>query len=133
MSGEAWTGLMNRLNALYRQAEQSTGRARQFFDAARASVEQAGTPQVQHHLGHTAGEKHLHGGEVPGAIGESIHQSGYGAIHSGPVVYRWAAQARGVRDGRDVKKQVGRSSERRVQHHRIVDRGIGQHIFRAKL
>ncbi|ACR15063.1 DarB-like antirestriction protein [Burkholderia phage BcepIL02] len=38
---EAWNGLNGRLDALHRQARQSSGRAREFFDAARASVASA--------------------------------------------------------------------------------------------
>lgn len=34
----AWDGLMKRLGSIHRQAEQSSGRAREFYDAARARV-----------------------------------------------------------------------------------------------
>ncbi|AEZ50893.1 multidomain (soluble lytic transglycosylase/helicase/methylase) protein [Burkholderia phage DC1] len=37
----AWTDLMGRLDSLHRQARQSSGRAREFFDAARARVASA--------------------------------------------------------------------------------------------
>ncbi len=38
---KAWADLMRRLDSLYRQAERSSGRAREFFDAARARVQAA--------------------------------------------------------------------------------------------
>lgn len=38
---QSWNALMKRLDALRRQSEQSTGRAREFFDKARARVESA--------------------------------------------------------------------------------------------
>lgn len=41
VGSQRWTDLMQRLDGLQRQAEQSTGRAREVFDKARARVEQA--------------------------------------------------------------------------------------------
>lgn len=41
VSGKAWQDLMKRLDRMYRQAEQSSGKAREFFDAARARVKTA--------------------------------------------------------------------------------------------
>ena len=38
VGGEAWTDLMSRLDSLHRQAQQSGGRAREFYDAARERV-----------------------------------------------------------------------------------------------
>lgn len=41
VGSKRWGELMGRLGSLYRQSEQSTGRAREFFDRARARVESA--------------------------------------------------------------------------------------------
>ena len=41
--------------------------------------------QFQHHLGHAAGQKHLHGGEITRAVGQRVHQARNLAIDLDPI------------------------------------------------
>jgi hypothetical protein len=86
---------------------------------------------VQHHLRHAAGKKHLHGGEIPRAVGQRIDQTRNLAIDGGPIRSRGPLQASRVGDGRQVQQQIRRSAKRCVQNHRIAHRGLGQHVAHA--
>ena len=95
-------------------------------DGPHRRVEQSRTPQMQHHLGHAAGEVHAHGGVW--AVGQHVHQARHAPVDRQPVVDDGTTQARRVRDGRHVQEQIGGAAKRCVHRHRVADGAVGQHV-----
>ena len=60
------------------------------------------------------------------AVWQRVHDSWHFAADPRPVVRDRTTEAGGVGDGGHVQDQVGRAAERRMRHHRVFDRGIGQ-------
>ena len=83
---------------------------------------------MQHYLGHTAGEKDLHGGVVLRAVGQNVDEARHRAVNAGPILNRRTAQPHGVGDRRYVQNQIGRTAEGRVNHHRVVDGVVSQDV-----
>ena len=88
-----------------------------------ARVEQAKRAQVQQHLRNATREVHAHGRMR--SRGQRVDQSRNGAVDGHPVLDARAAQAGRVRDGRHVQQEVRRTAERRMRHHRVANRRIG--------
>ena len=91
-------------------------------------VEQAQLAEVQHDLGHAAGQKDVHRGMADGAVGQGIDQPRHLQIDRVPIVDRGASQSGGVGDRRDVQQQIGRAAEGRMHDHGVADRGVGQNV-----
>ena len=91
-------------------------------------AQQAQVAQVQHHLGHAAGQEDLHGGIAGGAVGQHVHQARHGAVDRRPIFHHRAAQPGGMGDGRNVQQQIGAAAEGGVHHHGIVHGILGQNI-----
>ena len=100
-------------------------------DRLRVQPQQPEVAQVQHHLGHAAGEEDAHGRVVDGAVRQHADDARHGAVDARPVLDRRAPQARGVGDRGDVQQQVGRAAEGRVHDHRVVQRVVGDDVLRA--
>ena len=97
-------------------AEGATG------DGAGVELEETGVAEVEHHLGHAAGEEDLHGGVVLRAIREDVDEARDGAVDARPVVDGGARQAGGVRDGGDVEREISGAAEGRVRDEGVVNR-----------
>ena len=89
---------------------------------ARVRVQQAERAQVEHHLGHAAGEEDPHGRVVARPVGQHVDEPGDGPVDPAPVVDGRPRQARRVGDRRDVQQQVRRAAEGGVDDHRVLDR-----------
>jgi hypothetical protein len=100
-------------------------------DRERAGLEQTGAAQMEHDFGHRTGLEHLHGRMMPRTIRQSVDQTRHAAVDRGPIGRGRAAEARGMRDRRQVQDQVGRTAERGVGHHRVVQGGIGEDVAHA--
>ena len=97
-------------------------------DGLGGGVEQAGAAQVQHDLGHAAGEEDLHGGVVAGAVGQRVDEARDLAVDVCPVFGGWAVEPGGVGDGGDVEQEIGRAAEGRVDDHGVADGGVGEDV-----
>lgn len=107
------------------------GRKRFSGDGPDAGIKQTGTPQMQHHLGHAAGEENLDSGKVARSIRQGVHQARHLAIHVGPVGSGRPLQFCRKRDGGNMQQKIGRSSKGRVDHHGVLDSGLCQDVGRA--
>ena len=91
-------------------------------DGAGVELEETGVAQVEHYLGHPAGEEHLHGGVVLRAIREDVDEARDGAVDARPVVDGGAREAGGVCDGGDVEREISGAAEGRVRDEGVVNR-----------
>ncbi len=88
---------------------------------------------MQHHFRYAAGEEDLDGGKIARSIRQGIHQARHLAIHLRPVGSDRPPQFRCKRDGRNMQQKVGGTTESRVDHHGVLDRGLRQYIGGADL
>ena len=89
---------------------QSSDAAERFAGHGQAGqIEQAESAQVQHHLGHAAGQEDAHRRMADRAVGQRIDQARHPAVDGGPVLDRRPAQP-GVR-----KRSAGMCSSRFVE------------------
>ena len=95
------------------------------------AIDESGIAQVKHDLGHAAGKKDLHGGEIARAIGERIDETRHLTIYFGPIRCGGTLQARGMGNGGDMQQEVGGTAERGMKHHRIANRRFCQDLFGA--
>ena len=96
---------------------------RRAADGGHIHIEDAQAAQMQHDLGHAAGKKDLHGGMVARPVGQRVNQARCRAIDARPVVKRRPAEARGVRDRRDMEQEIRRAADGRMDEHRVLERG----------
>ena len=69
---------------------------------------------------------------VGGSIGHHADQAGRAAVNSNPILHRGPTETGRMGDGRNVQQQVGRTTEGRMDGHRIAQRGVGQHCARGQ-
>ena len=81
-------------------------------------------PEVEHHLGNSTSEENLYGRVAVRAIWQGVYQSGDLLVDMLPVFYGGPGQFRSMSDGGDMQDQVGRSSERRMKDHGVMERGF---------
>ena len=87
---------------------------------------------MQHHLRHAAGQEHAHGGMVAGPVGQHVHQPRHLPVDVDPVLHHRASQPRRVRDRGQVEQQIRRAADRRVHHHGVPHRGVGDDVARGQ-
>ena len=124
-----WRSAARRALCSHQSRHASSESPETVFDAG---VEQPGGAQLQHDLGHAAGEKYLHGGEAPRAVGQRVHEARNLAIDLNPIGDRGTRQACGVRDGGKMDEQIRRSAKGGVQHHGIADGRGSENVARAQ-
>ncbi len=95
-------------------------------------VHQAQLAQMEHDLGHAAGQEDPHRRVIARPVGQHIHQARHAPVDRDPIVDGWARQAGRVGDRRDVEQQVGGAAEGCVDRHRVVDRFAGQDVARGE-
>ncbi len=93
-------------------------------------VEQPGTPQVQHHLRHTAGHEDLHRRVVTWAVGQCVDKARDLPVDLAPVSSGRPPETGRVRDCRHVQQQVRRAAEGGVRHHGVAQRSRGEDVAR---
>ena len=77
---------------------------------------------MQHHLGHAAGEEHLHGRVVARAVGQRVDEARHAAADLRPVARGGPRQPCGVGNRRNVQQKIRGSAERGVRDHRVAER-----------
>ena len=108
--------------------QSSTRAERAPADGHAVEIEQIQLAQMQHDLGHAAGQEHAHRRMSDRAVGQRIDQARHAAIDVDPVLDGRPPQAGGIGDGRNVQQQVRRAAEGRMHDHRVADRGVGQNV-----
>ena len=81
---------------------------------------------MEHHLGNSTSEENLNGRVAVRAIWQGVYQSGDLLVDMLPVFYGGPWQFRSMSDGGDMQDQVGRSSERCMKDHGVMERGFSE-------
>ncbi len=95
-------------------------------DGQHLQIEQARFAQMQHHFGHSAGQKHAHRGMSDRPVRQGIDKARDAAVDVVPIFDRRPPQAGGMGDGRHVQQQIGRAPASGMDDHRVADRGLAQ-------
>ena len=106
-------------------AEREAGRGE------RGAVEQAERAEVEHDLGHAAGEEGADGGVKARAVWEDIDEARGALVHGDPVGDRRAREPGGMGDGGDVEEEIRGAAECCVDGHRIADGGGREDVARG--
>ncbi len=86
------------------------------------------TTQVQHHLGHAAGQEDAHCRVMHRTVGQNADQSRHAAVNRDPILHRWPRQTRCVRDRRNVQQEIRRPPKGRVHDHRVANGRGREHV-----
>ena len=86
------------------------------------AIEKSHTPEMQHHLGHSARHEHLNGRETARAVRQRVDQARRRQVDAMPVLDGRNRQSRGMRDRRNVQQQIRRPAERGMDEHGVLDR-----------
>ena len=98
----------------------STVRAPEFSEAE--------PPEVEHHLGHAAGEEDADGRVVLGPFGSASTSRGTARLTRRQSSAVGRARPGRVRDRGDVDQEVRRAAERGVGEHRVLERLRREHV-----
>ncbi len=91
-------------------------------------VQQTQRAQMEHYFRHAAREEGPHRRVIIRPVGQNAHQPRHLTVDARPVIDVRNSAARRMGNGRDMQQQVGRAAERGMDHHRVLNRFVGEDI-----